>query len=74
MTLKGSEVVFRYIFKKLHLSTLLSKDYSKGSHAQNSQQAVLSYDLKESLNLVKTALGTGDDIVIREFAFGYQGG
>lgn len=74
MTAKGSEVMFRYLFRKLHFSKLLSKEYSKGSHAESSQQADLSHDLKINLDLVKTALGTGSDIAVREFAFGNLGG
>lgn len=66
--------MFRYLFRKLYFSTLLSKDYSKGSHAHHSQQAALSHDLKINLDLVKTALGIGSDIAVREFAFGNQGG
>lgn len=66
--------MFGFLFKKLQFWQLLNQRNSgkQNGNWQKSSQTSLSRDLKENLKVLKSILGTSNDIVIREFSFGYD--
>lgn len=63
-------IVFRYLYKKLRFMNLKSEKFNDGTVEEKVLQPELSISLKENLNVLKSILGSSNDIIYREFSFG----
>ncbi|MHB8061015.1 MAG: spore germination protein [Ruminiclostridium sp.] len=65
--------MFSYILKKLRFWKIQNKNTNIEDNTQKTSQANLCQNLKKNLNTLRDILGTSNDIIIREFAFGHNG-
>lgn len=63
--------MFRYLFKKVHF--LINSFNNHEVSFQEASKNKLSSNLKQNISNLRNILGTSNDIIIREFNFGYQG-
>jgi len=64
--------VFNYLYKKLKFTQLKSPKINNGNIEQKTLQSELSVSLKDNLNTLKNILGSSNDIIYREFSFGFK--
>lgn len=64
--------MFGFIFKKLRFWQIQNQNLDKEDNLKKKTQSNFSHDLKKNLNTLRDILGSSNDVIIREFAFGHK--